>query len=202
MALSTVADTAKLEIKQLLHGRFLENVLHFRNEIDGVSLTTMAILGEAVHDWWLGEMAAAFSTGLTVTGLFITSEDLGEPFELDYSTGFPVSGAESNPAIAVNVACETQFGTGLIGRYNRGRAYQSGLSEAVVTGNTVDSASVALIQAGWYELAPTYLTGTNWFHVVVSRQRDRVTIDPAVAVDIITYETQHQVHDMGRRLDN
>jgi len=67
-----------------------------------------------------------------------------------------------------NVAVTVSFRTGLSGRFARGRNYVSGLSEDAVVLNTVDSAVLADIQAGYEALQDVASDNTSTW-VVVSR---------------------------------
>lgn len=199
MANSTAPNTAQVVLGYSLHGQYLENVLNFLVP-DPLSEAKLQNLAGAVRDWYGAEMAINFSSALSLNSITVKSLDLALPFEWEEPSGLPILGGQVGEAASVNVAALTAFKTGLIGRSNRGRVYQSGITENETSGNTFVALRVAAIQAAWIALPAALETG--YFHVVLSRIQGGIQIDPAEVNDVTTYTTDFRVHDMGRRLDN
>lgn len=199
MPIYTVVDTVQVEVKYSLYGKFLENVLSFRNVVGEINPVTLENLADALAGWFVASYMPLFSTELTLTEFYIKSLDFDDPYEYTRSISQP--GAVAFAALPVNVAAAIHFGTGMIGRSFKGKAYASGVSENKVVGNTFDPVWLASFQLAWEDL-PTATMIDEWEHVIVSRQQDLVTINPAVATTVITYTGDPLVRDMGRRLNN
>lgn len=199
MALSTVPDTVSVEIKQLLFGRFLESVLHFRNTLGTVNPATLNDLGDDLADWLNIWWAPILSQDLLFTEAYIKSLDLTAPYEATRPLG--IQGENANDSSPVNVAMCLHLFTGMIGRSYKGKMYQSGVVEGDVTGNDITSAFQIAAQTAAEEMLAIF-PAHDWEPVVVSRIQDQTVIDPAVATTVTILFVDNKVHDMGRRLDN
>lgn len=200
MAISTVPNTVQVQLKQTLYGQFLENVLYFETtgEITNETLTT---LGADLTDWIDNYLKDVYSFSLEFTGLTLKSMDFDQPFETDYSTGYPIAGTTTELASPVNAAALVVFKTGYIGRGRRGRVFVSGIAEDNCNANGFTSAIVDVLLDAYGNL-DTSISLDGWKHVIVNRVEDGVTLDPAVAYGVTSYSCDERVHDMGRRLDN
>lgn len=199
MAFYTVPNTAQAEVKFTLHGKFLENVLNFRLPAGPITVSALEALGASLAAWYIGLYMEVFSEDLVLAGIYFKSLDFDDPYEFTQVIAQP--GGDAAGAAPVNVACGTQFYTGMIGRSFKGKCYSSGMHESVVSGNAFEPTWVTLLQEVWNGLEDA-IVESSWEHVIVSRQQDLVTINPAVATPVNTYQVVGLVRDMGRRLNN
>lgn len=193
------SDSAEMTVIMELFGRPLINVLKFQHQV-AMTLATLTDLALVFEPWIASDLAAGFSDDLTWTGLVITSIDLTNPIQYFHFAGFPHTGGIVGAAVPVNVAAMTRLHTGMIGASRKGRVYNSGLAETSVNGNTIDAITQALIQDAYNELV-TQLSTTDWRWIVASGMNEPGP-GSGVTTPVLVAQTDTNIHDMGRRLDN
>ena len=168
MAFVPVPNTVLVEVRMLLDAQKIENTLYFEKP-GGWSAGDLVTLGNSFLTWWAAFYAVGVSSAVTLNEIFI--RELSTASSIVQTTPAPTphpAGDRSAASLPNNVAVTVSFRTGLSGRFARGRNYVSGLSEDAVVLNTVDSAVLADIQAGYEALQDVASDNTaTW--VVVSR---------------------------------
>lgn len=125
--------------------------------------------------------------GLQVRG--ITNPEVG--FDLNFET--PVPGASTGDMLPPAVSCVVTFGTGFIGRSNRGRNYLFPASEA--------NQSQGVFGAGYLEAALAYFNAIQTLSIPLTGEFKQVVYSRTnnTFKDVITYTPRAIVNGQSRR---
>jgi hypothetical protein len=130
---------AEVRLQYLWDQQQVENVYHvFRgNGWDQNGLTQIA---DTFKNWWLNDLAAYVATEVQLQRVLATDISVQNGQSVESSSGLPLGGVLSSPALPNNVTVAVKWGTGLAGRSFRGRSYHVGLTEDGVTANQLNLA--------------------------------------------------------------
>jgi len=199
MAFQSVPDCAQATIVGSLNGVTINTTLTFAFSGGGYAQSDIDALAAQIDAWWgtenLPVQALAASYDQTqVRGLEFVSD-----LEAIDNTTAGVGGDSNNPMPALAAAC-ISFRTGFTGRSSRGRNYFWGLSVANLAANENQIVSTTLnLLLTNYQMLPTYLSGTSWTHVVVSRQTLGAVRPTGVYLPVTTYIFTDNLWDTQRR---
>lgn len=201
MAFIAVANTAEVEVRQMLFGQLIENTLYFFNPAgwDADSLMTLAT---AIGAWWAAEIMPQLSEEITMREIVARDlTTLTSPQAVDPSwAGIP--GAQPGAAAPSNVALAISFRTALSGRSFRGRNYISGFQVTNVTENSVASGIGDALVAAYNDLQSVVtaeFSDAAW--VVVSKFSGGVArLAGEVTPIVVASLTDYFVDSMRRRL--
>jgi len=141
MARIPTENVAEVTMTYLQDGQYLINKHAFVNT-SGWDEGSLNNLGTAVREWWNTNIKEMCASTLSLQAIEVVDLTEGSGLGISVSTGLPISGTGTSPAMPNNVTLAIKKGTGLVGRSFRGRTYHPGLQEAQVTGNTVLSTVV------------------------------------------------------------
>jgi len=153
-------------------GQIVENVQYaqFTSVPDA---SDMAALGLELAGWWSSDMSGNVSNTVHLVLIRIKGLTTDSEPAIEYTTGLPLTGAQSGVALPNNVTLAIKFNTGLAGRSFRGRNYFVGLTEAhLVSQNTVSPATITALVGSYnnlidaYEAASFLLVVASFFHGV------------------------------------
>lgn len=131
-------------------GEIVGNVLNFKLQTGVVGLGDMDSLGNEIVSWFnASDLEARLSSAFTLQALRMRDLTAANSWVLDYTTGLPIVGDDTNEAMPNNVTWCIKLATGHAGRSYRGRLYVVGLTTASTTGNLVDTAVVSEIVDTW-----------------------------------------------------
>lgn len=199
MAFQPAPGIVAVEMRGVLHGQRVENVLHFRaaGAISQESLQGLVnAIGELVSSeeylaYWPNEFqwTEIYARDLT-TAIGVQASDT----TVAGSVGTGGVGMPGNVTIAITLR------SGLTGRSARGRVYWMGLTEGAIVGNAVSGPVVA----GYVDVledirAEALLAGFEL--VVLSRQQAGVVLANAIGYDVVTIgATDLNVDSQRKRL--
>lgn len=198
MAFIPASQIVRTTVEYLLDGQILANVFHVdANEAVDAAVTN-AIL-DVFETWLETELMPIVSEDLEATGL--VGRDLttitGGLVERPFTT--PVAGENLSPALPGNVALCVTLLTDLAGRSYRGRSYMPGLSEAQVTGSTLETGWSAAFGTAYIELVDA-LSLAGYELVVTSFQAGLAPRVAAVSTPIVAVGVNSTVDSQRRRL--
>lgn len=167
MAFIATENVAQVELRFFAAGQQVENTLYFYNP-DGVGLAGLIDITDQVGEWWDLHIQPLQGGGVTVLEIYgtdLTAQDAATYTNLEKEgmTG----GATATPILPGNATICVSFRTVGRGRSARGRNYFIGLTEGVVTENTVGSVTVSAIEDAYNALI-THVT-PPWQWIVLSR---------------------------------
>jgi hypothetical protein len=136
MAFIPALNTARVTLKQAMHGSVVDNVFHVVNET-GWSPEELIALCNIVITWANDHYGSNVSTDLQFTA--VAARDMTTEDAPGVEVGFPaLSGGDiASPGLPGNVALAVKFKTGFTGRNRNGRWFVAGLAESSVNGNTI-----------------------------------------------------------------
>lgn len=193
-----VADTVEVELRQLIFGQKVENVLGFR-KTGGVSIADATDLWNALLLWWTTDEAHNLSVDISLREGQITDLSSDSGFSVSFAAPTPnPNGFVDSPGLPSNVALCVSFRTPNRGRSFRGRNYVAGLGESEVTGNTVAAPTVAGIQTSYSNLI-SIAAGVGFEWVVISRSHNLEPRLTGVATAITSVVVTDPFVDSQRR---
>ena len=198
MAFQPVPRTAKFAlVHRVPWGDEHVNVLYF-TRVGDWGIPELAQACTAIAQTWGNDVMPNLSSRTA----FVRIESRGERAQDDVSFEFvvpsPIAGSRGGDALPPQCCfCVTHL-TGLTGRSNRGRTYFGMLSENDTTAGLLDEARAIGLRNGLESLR-NIMSGLGWYHVVVSRVRNRVRLPTAQTVEVIGYKYTDLVIDTQRR---
>jgi hypothetical protein len=171
MAFVPGANILQVNFIQLQAGVEVQNVQYWRHG-GAIALADAEALGAALVAWWDVELSAQLSSELQLVALRMQDLTTDTSPVYDYTTGLPVAGANTFPALPAFVAFCVSLRTGNRGRSGRGRQYIAGIPENIISGNTIAQVNADTLCAAYMELVNFPPTGWEWG--VASRQHDNV----------------------------
>jgi len=173
------------------------NVLYF-TRVGDWGIPELGQACQALASAWVNDVMTSLSSRTT----FVRIEARGERAQDDVSFEFvppgPVNGQRGGDPLPPQCCfCVTHL-TGFAGRSNRGRTYFGMLSKNDVAFGQLDEALAIGLRNGLQSVR-NIMNSIGWFHVVVSRVRNRVRLPVAQTVEVIGYKYTDLVVDTQRR---
>lgn len=197
MAFQSVPNCASAAIMQTVTDGDIVNVLNFKHD-GSYDQNNIDELAEKIDAWWSTEVLPLFDEDITYNETIVrglTTENDLTATNGDGTGGGTVVGQ----LMPNNVAYVITHRTGFTGRSARGRTYHGGLSATNLSGtNQVQLTFKADLEAAWDELA-TYLAGTGWTFVVVSRYSNGAQRAVGVTFAVTTSSGRNRLVDSQRR---
>lgn len=193
-------DTARLELIYEYTGSRMENVLHVRKD-GGWTLTDLEELAAAAVTAWGDTLAQVMSDDLVLDKVVAVNiaDPSGPGTEL---ASLAIPGEAAGFGAPGNVTLATKFGTGLIGRSNRGRAFLAGVPVNALNGNSVGSTYQGNVNGAWinfFTAIEAAIVGTLE-HVIVSYCGGGIWRSTAQVTPVTTYSTDANIDSQRRRL--
>lgn len=116
---------AQMEVRMVLNGQQIENVLHFSFADGSFEECVEVVSGLYVDDVW-NNLTNTFGPQLTLNSLYWTDLDNPDGPVASYTTGLPLGGLGVIASLPNNVALVICKRTNKRGRANRGRIYVAG----------------------------------------------------------------------------
>lgn len=183
MPFQPVPNTAHVALNGTLNSEQVQNNLFFVNPSGPFTDSDLEVLSQSVADWWGANLRPNQGPAYSLRQVTATSLQTAIDVQWTWSTGLPLAGTAGGATLPGNVAFCVSFRTGLSGRSARGRNFVPGLTEAQVTGNTVESATVnALVAAYALLLNPVTTGGYTW--VIVQRRQDGVQLPAGITRNV------------------
>lgn len=184
MAFVPAPNVLMCEARWTLLGQQVENVTYWQSDA-GVFAGTAAVIAAEYQASWVANLAPLSGTDMSLRELYFT--DLSSETAPTYTVvpGTPIVGTGGTATLPNSVSLVVSFRTEGRGRSSRGRNYLFGLTEGVVTGNTV-SDTYANAALAFFDDWAAALGAGELAQVVVSRRTDgadRVTalVQPVTA---------------------
>lgn len=181
------------------NGQRIEMVHHYSNQAEPLQAHWEAMHVLMRTDWSNTLIAVLAPTLVWVETKFTDlSTQTGQTYTT--STSLPFPGASASAQLPNNCALVITKRTALRGRSFRGRSYMPGLTEAVVTGNSV--LSTFLTPAlNFFNAALSYaVTGNEFNMVVVSRFSEGAPRITGISTPVTNFTADTVVDSQRRRL--
>jgi len=198
MAFIPVPNGVRVALEQSLDGQLVVNVYYVDKPapIITADLTTIATI---FRDWWIGDLSVPLANDLALNAVVATDVSIEGGSQVTLTASLPAIGGSAVAAVPNNVAlCVTRY-TLFTGRSRRGRSYYAGLTEGIVTNNTVVAPQLATILAAQGQLSlDLQAAGFRWVVAsFVSGGVPRVTADVR---GVASFAANNRVDTQRRRL--
>lgn len=190
--------TAQVEMRFVQAGQKVENVYHVK-KVGGWTVETMEELAADFVSWWSGTQKAY--APITLGLVMVAVKDLTTQYSagIEYTTGLPLAGENTDEQMPNNVTAAVKFTTGLRGRSFRGRVYYIGLTNQHVIANTIDPGHVTTMN-GWFANLITRLGALDAQLVVASRIGGGVERTTGISTPVLSASVDATVDSQRRRL--
>lgn len=198
MAFIPIPNAATLEYIYSWDGQICENVLTYQCNTT-VTAVQLQSLTTAALSWWnanLKPLVNGQAALLTVKATDLTSAS-GPVIE--DTTGLPIVGTGSGTPVPNNVTVAIKLITANRGRSYRGRIYHVGLSNALVTNNTVSVATRNSLKNAWLAALSLGTLGL-WTLSVGSRYSNNAPRTTGLATPVTDISVNQIVDSQRRRL--
>jgi len=213
MAFIPALNTARVTLKQTMHGSTVQNVTHVVNET-GWSPEELTALAELYIAWANDAYGSNLSTDLQFVS--VAARDMTSDDAPGVEVAFPaLSGGDiTSPGMPGNVALAVKFKTGFTGKNRNGRWFVAGLTEGNVNGNTVSDANrdlivesfgdlrIALNAAGYTLVIASFYDGFNLVEypdgTIRKKPKPRAN---ALLTSVETFVADHDTDSARRRLN-
>lgn len=198
MTFIPAADTAEVVMEFTYpEGNKAKNVYNVREaNITSWDATALGVLADLFEDW--DDTDCSGTRAATVVLTRIVARDISSANGAIVERVVNIPGTVASPPLPANVTFAVKALTGFAGRSFRGRTFWVGLSEQIVTNDTLSTTFVDYIVGAMDALAADLLAN-GWKHVVVSRFASGAPRTAAVVTDIISYGVTDATVDTQRR---
>jgi len=131
-------NTLQAELRMVSNGEPIENTLYFERAAPW-DIVTMDALGASLETWWGAGLRTILCNTLTLNEIYLTDLTTQTSLAITHPVVPPLVGAMPDAPCSNNVAFCISFRTSNRGRSARGRNYVGGLTETIVSANTVAS---------------------------------------------------------------
>lgn len=147
-------------------GTVAENIFYFATT--GVpTMSDMTEIGETFQDWALEDWTPLATINWKMVGLALRAMNEEEGLAVNFTDGFPVTGASEGGNAPLQVSYTVTWSTGLVGRSARGRTYGVGLALSSMQGSKrLTDAAQAAIDINWTALMTNMATVGHALQVV------------------------------------
>ena len=198
MAFIPLPDTIEVAMRFLYQGEQAVNVYHVQPGVP-ITLSELEHWGSVFVSWWDGQIAPNVPSTVSLQTISLVDRSTQFGLGIDYSTGLPLPGGASIPALPNNVTIAIRWGTGLKGRSFRGRTFHIGIGETQVSGNILDPGSLAPLLGAYTQLIDTVDTEGGTL-VVASRYQGGAPRTTGVLTPIIGVSIDPTIDSMRKRL--
>lgn len=198
MAFIPAPDTVLLELVYLWEDQVVENTLYWKC-VASPSATELAALAGSAAGWWNANCQGFTNVNVSLQQVKATDLTTDSSPSVTYTIGLPTFGDVTGDPLPNNCSLAISFRTLGRGRSSRGRNYIVGLSEASVSGNTVDPTFIGYIQSAYEALSATLNADVEGFHAVVSRYHNNAPRAEALVQEVTAYVIVDPFIDSQRR---
>lgn len=198
MAYIPVANVVAVEMLFDSDSQIVENVYHWHFSVNP-GITEMATLAAAHKTWWDTNIKAKVNPNTSLILIRTTNLTTQSSPRTEYNTGLPIDGTNANGAMPNNVTVVVKWITEQRGRSFRGRTYHIGLTEDVVTLNSVTTAAVTALVTAYTALMNLTMTPQPEM-VVVSRFTNNAPRATGIFTNIVGLSIDPTVDSQRRRL--
>lgn len=195
-------NVTKAELVYTQLGEVVENVLHF-STISPLSGDELLQLGGEIRAAWEANIRPLISVSASLFKIRLTDLTTEIGPSVEYTTGLPLAGSESNPVTNGAQTVTTKFTTAGRGRSRRGRLYNVGMPDSFATNNQISAANAALYTAAWNGFREDMLLASlSAIQVIVSYCGDKTWRTEALITAVTGASTEVFLDSQRRRLHN
>lgn len=162
-------------------------------------LSTLTAMCLVIRTWEFGTAKTWRADSTVALGILARDMSTEAGAELHYTDGYPVHGVHAVAPLPQNCTISVTAETGLAGRSHRGRTYWIGLTTDSCTGGTISDTWASGIGTSLNTLTTAINAVSGAQLVQVSRQEDKVALNPAHTHPIIGWGLADQFMDSQRR---
>lgn len=188
----------QVNVRYILFGQQVENVLHFHQPEDPIDTTSAQNLALTLWGAWSEHVMGTLSSNLLLRELYIVDQSSDTGLTYTYAPIPGVNGDIGEASLPGNVAFCVSLRTIARGRSHRGRIYLPGIPEPNVTGNTLDASLVTSMVTAVDNVRNAMATqGFNL--TVLSRYHNNAPRESAVHTPVSTVLAVDDTVDSQRR---
>lgn len=198
MAFIPAPNVTLIELRYLWFDQQCANTLYVEGSAPQDAVEMILFSGTIIN-WWRAFIAPLVSESVTLKSIYMRDLTTESSTSVEVPVSAPNTGTVTASSSLPNSNTWTvSFRTQLAGRSYRGRNYVLGLTEAHVSGNTVNFAVCENYVAAYNQLK-TEITDANLTWVIVSRYHNKLPRATAVTTPVLTVTYEDQVIDGQRR---
>lgn len=158
-------------------------------------------VGTAIKNWWATNVQASTCTNVSLDAIELTDMTAPGGIGIEFTTGLPLLGTNTDLPLPNNVTLATKLSTGLTGRSHRGRQYYVGLPSGDLRGDRqgVTTATQAAIK-GFYDALLSDLVAAGVELVVASFFSGGAPRATAVTTPVTDFFVNATLDSQRRRL--
>lgn len=198
MAFIPIPGGIKIEIKCRKNGAPVINVEWVWTDVN-INQVLLEDLGAAVKAWWIANIKPLTHPAQALEEVIVTDWSAENSIQHVEILSTPSVGTATGEDLPSNVAAVVTFYTGFIGRSNRGRVYNCGLTGSQIAGNTLTTTYVAAMITAWAAFAPA-VAAVGCEHHVASFRTNNAPRVVGVSKQIVDYGMNNVVDTQRRRV--
>jgi len=198
MTFISAIECAKVELRIVQQGQFVENVFHCKKS-GGFDAATLNTLAGIFKTWWVAHVASTVPVGVVLIEVVATALDDETSPGITYTTDLPIGGTSGTDELPMNVTVACTMKTGLRGRSYTGRIYHIGLPPVAVVGSVLSSGAHTALLAAYESLRNTLETASTPLQVVSYRHANAPR-PFAVATQVTNFVIDSITDSQRRRL--
>lgn len=175
------------------------NVFHVK-VTEEITEAVLNAIGAIFKNWWVTSMKPNVPPDISLEAVEVTDASVSGGLGVEYTTGLPVTGSNSNPPMPQNVTAAVKLTTGHTGRSYRGRSYVVGLPNSFRDnkGHLTSAAQTAIDTA--YEALIDALQAATWDLAIASLYSGGAPRAAGILTPVIAASVNLALDSQRRRL--
>lgn len=198
MAFIPLPNGVKIEIKYRKNGALVVNVMWATLTVT-LELAVLSDIAQTVATWWSTTRDDQCATSIALEEVVVTDWSVTDGLQYNHIVSPAAPGTNAGADLPSNVAAVVSLYTGYSGRSFRGRQYWAGLPDTALSGNTIQTAYLAVMVADMGQLITDLLT-VGAVVVVASFRHNNAPRVTGVATTVIDWGGDNVVDTQRRRI--
>lgn len=193
-------DCARVAVEGVWNGQQVAQTFWFTSATSPITQAMLIALATHVCNNWNASMLTAQSTGYALQRVTATRQNSSNDIQGVFTPSSPIPGTGGSPSVPLNCCWVFTYRTALRGRNYRGRGYQPGLINSILTnpgeGNLATLVGLAGNYVNWF--ITSGLAGWTW--QVVSHWLNKSPRALGVYTPVTSVGVNAQLDSQRRRL--
>ena len=194
------ARTARAEMTYTEFGQKLQNVFYFQKDTDW-TFNDVSDLAAQLNSSWALHLDGMMSDQVNLFAVKVVNLGADDGVGTELFPTLPNAGTRLSPGLPTGTTVAVKFSSLYTGRSRRGRCYHIGLTEDMVTGNSLTTTMVGLMQTAYQNFFDDVTGGSvPCTHVIASFCGSGVWRSSALITPVSFYGVDADIDSQRRRL--